>query len=132
MAIKMDDAKYILISGYSPCLVSSTQTDHLAFLNRVTDLALLKRTPGYEPIIFGDLNCICDKRLDAKNGGEVFPGQSNWFTSMESNADLHDIQQYLHPNDYLESWSHGRKNTLKRLRRLIYILAFQSSMSKGP
>jgi exonuclease III len=83
--------------------VSSTQVEHLAFLNRVTNLALEKRTAGYEPLIFGDLNCIRDKRLDAKNGGEIFPGQSNWFTAMETSADLHDVQRYLHPNEDLES-----------------------------
>jgi hypothetical protein len=50
-----------------------------------------KRKEGYEPLIFGDLNYIWDKKLDAKNGGEIYPGQSNWFTTMETNADLHDV-----------------------------------------
>jgi hypothetical protein len=54
-----DDTKYFIISTYSPSLVSSTQVEHLAFLNR----ELEKRTAGYEPLIFGDLNCIPDKRL---------------------------------------------------------------------
>ena len=131
MAIKTaDDIKYFIISAYSPCLVSSTQVEHLAFLNRVTSLALEKRKEGYQPLIFGNLNCIRDKRLDAKNGGEIYPGQSNWFTTMETNADLHDVQRYLHPNEYLESWSHGRKNTLKRFRRLDYIMASRSTLSK--
>jgi exonuclease III len=89
-----------------------------------------KRTAGYEPLIFGDLNCIRDKRLDAKNGREIFPGQSNWFTAMETNADLHDVQRLIHPNENLESWSHGRKNTLKRFRRLDYIIASRSTLSK--
>jgi hypothetical protein len=76
------------------------------------------------------LNCIRDKRLDAKNGGEIFPGQSNWFTAMETNADLHDVQRYLHPNKYLESWSHGRKNALKRFSGLDYIMFSRSTLSK--
>jgi hypothetical protein len=49
---------------------------------------------------------------------------------METNADLHDVQKYLHPNEYLESWSHGQKNTLKRFTRLNYIMAFRSTLPK--
>jgi hypothetical protein len=131
MAVKTsDNTKYFIISAYAPCLVSSTQVEHLAFLRRVTNLALEKRPAGYESLIFGDLNWIGDNRLDAKNGGEVFQGQLNWFTTKETNADLHDVQRYLHPNEYLETWSHGRKNTLKRFRCLDYILASISTLAK--
>jgi hypothetical protein len=54
-------------------MVSSTQVKHLAFLNQVTNLALKKRKAGYKQLIFGNLNCILDKRLDAKNRGKIFP-----------------------------------------------------------
>jgi hypothetical protein len=57
MAVKTsDNTKYFIISAYAPCLVSSTQVEHLAFLRRVTNLALEKRPAGYESLIFGDLN----------------------------------------------------------------------------
>jgi hypothetical protein len=43
---------------------------------------------------------------------------------------LFDIYKLSDSNEYLESWSHGRKNTLKRFRRLDYIMASRSTLSK--
>jgi exonuclease III len=131
MALTSEDGtKYFIISVYSPCLDRSNQEQHYEFLLRISTLVAEKRSKGYEPLVFGDFNCIRDKQLDAKNGGEVYKRQSIWFNKQEATADLHDVQRYLHPNEYLESWSHGRKNSLKRFRRLDYILASRSMMGR--
>jgi exonuclease III len=130
MAVDIAGTKYFILSCYAPCLDRAKQIIHHEFLQRITRLAMDRRSKGYETLVFGDLNCIRDKSLDAKNGGDVFQRQTDWFCTMESSTDLHDVQRYLHPNEYLESWSHGKKNSLKRFRRLDYILATRATMSR--
>jgi exonuclease III len=131
MALVTDDGtQYYIISAYAPCCTTSTQHVHYKFLCKLSTLMFDKRSKGYKVILGGDLNCIRDASLDSKNGGEVFYKQSDWFNQLEAAGDYHDLQRFHAPDEVLVTWSHGKRNTLKRFRCLDYFIAPKSILER--
>jgi exonuclease III len=131
MALKYETGEnFFVMSVYAPCCQQTTQDDNYNFLVKVSLKMFEMREKGYTVITGGDLNTIRDEMLDSKNGGTAFSRQQDWFNQLEASGNFFDVHRFHNPGDNITTWSHGKKNSLKRFRRLDYFLAPRSVLER--
>jgi exonuclease III len=99
-----------ILSLYAPCCDKSTQNENYAFLVEASLKMFEMRDKGYMVLTGGDLNCLRDESIDARNGGEAFPKQQDWFNQLEASGNFFDIHRFNNPGVNLETRSHGKRN----------------------
>jgi exonuclease III len=131
MALRHESGEnYYILSLYAPCCDAASQDTNYEFLLKASLQMFAMSDKGYTVITGGDLNCIRDESLDAKNGGTAFRRQQDWFNQLEASGNFFDVQRFHNPGQYLETWSHGQRNSPKRFRRLDYFLAPRSILER--
>jgi exonuclease III len=121
---------FYILSLYAPCCDKSTQNENYAFLVKASLKMFEMRDKGYTILTGGDLSCLRDESIDARNGGEAFPQQQDWFNQLEASGNFFDIHRFNNPGVNLETWSHGKHNSLECFRRLDYFLAPRSILER--
>jgi hypothetical protein len=67
--------------------------------------------------------------LDAARGNPtVYKEKADWIENLENSCDFHDVQRFLAPHAYLETYFHGRKTGIKR--RLDYFLVSHRTLEQ--
>jgi exonuclease III len=121
---------FYILSLSAPCCDKSTQNENYAFLVKASLKMFEIRDKGYTVLTGGDLNCLRDDSIDAMNEGEAFPQQQDWFNQLKASGNFFDIHRFNNPGVNLETWSHGKRNSLECFQRLDYFLAPRSILER--